>query len=54
MVNPQDFIDYQFATYAVYTETKGGDINGSWIPNDNYVSNGRWLLMELAGIYRAF
>ena len=26
-------------------------INGSWIPNDNYVSNGRWLLMELAGIY---
>ena len=27
------------------------DLNGSWIPNDNYVSNGRWLLMELAGIY---
>ena len=26
-------------------------INGSWIPNDNYVSNGRWLLMELAGVY---
>ena len=34
----EDFIDYQY-------------INGSWIPNDNYVSNGRWLLMELAGIY---